>query len=714
MPISPKLQRFVDEELARSAAMAESTIELTLAQLQQPREGMLGPAARQQYNDLVTSLKAHAAAFQREFCATLRTLVLADLNGLDHPHEPAGSLAGGLELMDEARIDIDIEVSRAAQLITGSAEWELRELQTFTSTLAGLKHVDADTDPLRPLSYARALWEAACVVTNVPVQRGILLRTAAGVISGRLKMAWAAACTRLEEQGVEPGVYRTVVLTPAGSAARAPTFDVTQPGALETLRSTMPAGGASAEAGAGVRRSRSASGPNPAFDQALTRLEELLRNVLPMHGVSPTQSGTQLAEHRATLLASTPETVDKQIVELLSRLFEAVLSDPRLAPAFRAVMARLQVSALRVALVDPGMLDAHDHPVWRLMNRIALASESYVGTSDPRMAALLAYCEGLVDDIARAPVQDALLYRQSLARLDAFLGEQLREQQQRSQPAADALARTEQRDELERQLAQRLTEQMVNIRTSAAIRRFVTGAWAKVLAESMLRHGDKAEPTLGYLKAVDELLWSLRLPDHPQSRKRLIALLPGLLQRLRAGMALVVWPEAEQQAVLDELMAVHTEALRPGKGTPEAELTPQEIVQRLRDEAVHETPPSRPPFSDSLIDLSSMETVPADVLPAGPHPDDDPARRIDALAPGGRYRIFLQGRWTRVHLLWRSARGQFFLFAGIDPGRTHSVTRRALERLSEEGLVKPLDDSTLMQRAVDALVDKLTLSGEVA
>ncbi|HMC16080.1 MAG TPA: DUF1631 family protein, partial [Albitalea sp.] len=523
------------------------------------------------------------------------------------------------------------------------------------------------------------------------------------------------ACTRLEDQGIEPGIYRTVVYAPGSTSARVPTFDVTQPGALDTLRSTMPAGGGattSAAPSSGAARSRSTMGPNPAFEQALTRLEDLLRNALAGH--SPSPSGTHLSEHRASLLATTHETVDKQIVELLSRLFEAVLSDARLPSAFRTVMARLQVSALRVALVDRGMMDAHDHPVWRLMNRIASASETYIAASDPRMAALLAYCETLVDDIARAPVQDALLYRHSLGRLDAFLGEQLREQQLRAEPAAETLARAERREELERQLSQRLAEQMVNIRTSAVIRRFVTGAWAKVLAESMLRFGEKVEPTLGYLKAVDELLWSLRLPDHPQSRKRLVMLLPGLLQRLRAGMALIGLSDADQQPVLDELMGVHTEALRPGKGTPEAELTPQEIVQRLRDESVPDThSPSRPPFADSLIDLSSMETVPADVLPAGPKPADDPLKRVEGMAPGERYRIFLHGRWTRVQLLWRSARGQFFLFAGIEPGGTHSVTRRALERLAEEGLLKPLEDTSLMQRAVDGLVHKLTLSGEV-
>ena len=705
MPISPKFRRFIDDELSRAAAMAERTVDLTLAQLQQPREGMLSQTERQHYLELVASLKKRAPPFQREFSDALKTLVRSEIEGTS---ASSAENIGDLELMDEARVEIDIEVSRAAELIKGSADWELRELQTFTSTLAGQTHVSADTNPLGPLPYARALWQAACLVTSVPVQRGILLRIAAGVMSGELKKAWAAACTRLEEQGIEPGIYRTVVI-PSGAAPRAPTFDVTRPGALESLLSTMPAGGgARSQSGATADRSRASHVRNPAFEQALMRLEDLMRRAATGPIGAP-RMPPQLGEHRASLLASTSETVDRQIVDLLSRLFEAVLSDRRLPAPFRTVMARLQVSALRVALVDPGLLEAHDHPVWLLMNRIASAGETYSNDTDPRLTALVAWCDTLVDDMARAPTQDAQLYRQSLARLNAFLSEQLHEQQLHAQPAIDALTRAERREDLERHLSQRLTEQMVPIRTSAAIRRFVTGAWAKVLAETMLRHGEKVEPTVGYLKAVDELLWSLRLPDHPQSRKRLLALLPSLLQRIRDGMALIGLPEAERRAVLDELLAVHTEALRPGKGGEEPELTPQQIVQQLRDEALP-TASTRPPFSESLIDLSSMETVPAEAMSGSGSMDDDPARRIDAMAPGDRYQLFLHGRWTRVQLLWRSVGGRFFLFAGVDPKRSHSVTRRALERLSEEGLMKPLDDVSLVQRAVDSLMRKLTLT----
>ena len=155
-------------------------------------------------------------------------------------------------------------------------------------------------------------------------------------------------------------------------------------------------------------------------------------------------------------------------------------------------------------------------------------------------------------------------------------------------------------------------------------------------------------------------------------------------------------------------MTVHTEALRPGARGP-TELTPEQIVQRMRDEVMPEVPAAQP-FSDSLIDLVSMQTVPAELL----HNDasaraDDPARRVDALRVGDFERLFVQGRWQRVQLLWHSEQGLFFLFAGETAGRTHSITRRALERLAGAGLIQPLQARPLVQRAIDALSRELAL-----
>ncbi len=721
MLIAPLLQRFVEDELARAPALVERTLAGTLQLLRDSNDNTLHASERGLHFALVEALQRGAAVYQSGFVESLRRLVHDALS--EHGWAPgaAGGL-GTLELMDESRVEIDIEISRAMQLIDTTAEWELRELQTFTSTLLGQTHVSADSNPLRPLLYATALWDAACLVVPTPVHRATLLRVSAGVTAGLLKTAWAAASTRLESQGVVPSIYRTVLLAPGDVPERTKPFaGVPQPGAMAALLASMPTGWAGERAGAGgAPLSSGRTAPATAgslgaeFEQALARLDELLCHLPEPPEAASQDAAAALAKrlnmHRAALVASASATTDRQIIELMSRVFDALVSDPLLRPAYRNLLVRLQVSALRVALRDPQLLGLNDHAVWGLIDRIGQASALLPQPGDPRGLALLACCEGLVEELARANEPDTALYRSAQGRLELFLTGQLQAQLRAAQPALEALQRAERRDTLEQTLSKRLVDQMVPLRTSPTVRRFVTGAWAKVLAEAMLRHGEQAEPTRGYIKLVDELLWSVQLPDHPQSRQRLLTLLPTLLQRLRAGMALIRLPAAEQQLVLDELMAIHTEALRPGTRGGAATLTPEEIVQRMRDEVLPPTT-GHGAFSDSVIDLSSMQTVPADMLPSQAKLEaGELGNRVETLRAADTLRLFLRGRWTRVQLLWRSDRSLYFLFADELPGRTHSVTRRALERLGSAGLVQPLEDKVLVQRATDSLLRELSLN----
>ena len=322
---------------------------------------------------------------------------------------------------------------------------------------------------------------------------------------------------------------------------------------------------------------------------------------------------SRIEQHRAALVASASEPVDRQIIELVTRLFESLLGDSQLPGPFRTILARMQTAVLRLTLADKTALDTYDHPAWRLLDRIGEISVGYSRIEDPRLSAFLAFASAVAEEMAGAGVPDAALFRRGLNRIDVFLSEQLQAQLRTAQPSIDALQLAERREILQQHLAQRLTDQMVSVRATPTIRRFVTGTWARVIAEDMLRHGEQSEAAIDDFKTVDDLLWSLQIPDHPQSRQRLLQLLPGLLQRLRTGMELIGLAAADQHGALDELMTIHTEALRPGSRGAGA-LTPEEIVQKMRDEVVPESAAVRG-FSDSVIDLSSMETVPAEHLP---------------------------------------------------------------------------------------------------
>ncbi|MEO8081938.1 MAG: DUF1631 family protein [Caldimonas sp.] len=727
MPIDPLYQRFVDDELALAPALVERVLAGTQQLLGESHDGSMSASERTHHADLFEELQRGAQTFAKTFLESLRRQVAEDLAGGERDAgSDVGTGLGGLELMDETRVEVDIEISRALQIIDSTAEWELRELQTFTSTLTGREHVSSESNPFRPLVYATALWDAACAIASSQIQRAIVLRTSAGVAAGLLKNAWAAASTRLESQGVQPGAYRTVVLPSGASFSRLAHSEPSRVGALSALLSSMPgtqAGspgrrdGAGEGEGGGAVRSDGAARRNPELEQALLRLDELLRHApseASLTGSAKPRS-VRIEQHRAALVASATESLDRQVIELVTRLFESLLSDSQLPAPTRPILSRMQIAILRLALAEPSILDAYDHPTWRLLNRIGETSLGYSRIEDPRLAGFLSFAGAVAEEMAGATTPDTSLFRRGLNRIDIFSSEQLQAQLRGAQAAIEALQLAERRELLQQHLGQRLTDQMVPVRTTPAIRRFVTGTWAKVIAEDMIRHGEQSEATMADVKTVDDLLWSLKIPDHPQSRHRLLSLLPGLLQRLRSGMELVAVPAQEQQAVLDDLMTIHTEALRPGPRGGAASggtLTPEEIVQRMRDEILPEAPSVRS-FSDSVIDLSSMETVPAEVMPSSGsgEPEDDPAKRVEAMRAGNRHRIFLHGKWKRVQMLWRSDRGLFFLFAGDSPTRTHSITHRALERLSSAGLVQPIESKALVQRAVDRMMRELSPRG---
>jgi len=719
MSIAPLYQRFVDDELALAPALIERVIAGSLQLLGPSRDAAAIGSDLVHHAEIVTALQRSSALYQQSFIASLRRQVAAEIEEQrGAPSRDPRASADALELMDESRVEVDIEISRAMQLIDSTAEWELRELQTFTSTLIGIEHVTAESNPFRPLVYATALWDAACAVVPTQVQRAILLRTSAGVAAGLLKNAWASAATRLEAQGVEPGVYRTVVLPSASAAFGRPAAEAPRQGPLSALLGSMPQT-AVPEANAGPRRAAQPSRPgalapmrqdgasrrNPELEKALLRLDQLLRQPAFESSRPDRQAGSAIEQQRAALLASASEPLERQTIELVTRMFESLLADSQLQGALQPVIARMQLATLRLCLADQAALESYEHPVWRLLDRMGSTSQGYSRAEDPRLSSFVAFAAAVAEEMAGATLADSALFRRGLNRIEAFLAEQLQEQVRAAHRAIAALQLAERREVLQQLLSQRLAEQMTQVRTSPAIRRFVTGTWARVITEAMLRHGEQSEQTLDTMKTADDLLWSLHIPDHPQSRQRLMALIPRLLQRLRAGVDSIALPRSEQDAAFNELMTIHTEALRPGarsSGASGGAASPEDIVQRMRDEVIADPPLARS-FADSVIDLSSMETVPAEHLPSSSG-NEDPSRRIDALRVGDRQRMFLHGRWNRVQLLWRSDRGLFFLFAGESRSQTHSITGRALERLASAGLVQPVESKPLVQRAVDRMM----------
>lgn len=354
----PTLQDFIDDELLRAPLALNPVIDAVQARwrLRSPgfgREDLQADRVLQVHRDDVVARALRA----------LRQAALADAQRIG---ERAGSTPLSplparreLSLIGEDDVAADIEVARCIETIKQHAETELRELLTYTSALADDLNVSRDTNPFRPELYVRALWDG---VSALPLSRraqAAFLREAAQPLAQQLRTAYAAAVSRLEDQGVVPATYRTIVHpTGTGWGGNLPRYQ--PPAHLALLRDHMPATPDATRTASAMAAAAAA----PAF---------------------------------AWSTPSAPVSADPRLVEMLNRLFDTMQNDNGLSPDVVALLLRLQPTLTKVALVDPGLIEDYDHPAWRFMDHLAYQMALCAPAERLR---LLTLCRNLVDHLA--------------------------------------------------------------------------------------------------------------------------------------------------------------------------------------------------------------------------------------------------------------------------------------------------------------------------
>ncbi|MCM5680820.1 DUF1631 domain-containing protein [Schlegelella sp. S2-27] len=662
MPTSSLFQAHVDQAVADAGPLSAQIVNRTTEQLRSSGLSLAVARDRQEFFSLMEALQR-----QHDMLVQALTQAMAE-RILEAARESTPTLVprhqtlslDALTLVDEHQAEEDIEVSRTITLIEATAEWELSEVQAYTAALRGEATIRKEANPVRPEVYARALSQAARAIALSQPSRMLLLRTASKLLADSLKTQYAALCRKLSQQGIQPLAFRAVT-TPTAPAVR---VDITRPGALHGL----------------LDKVRLAPAGSPA---------------LPGSGQPA---------------AAAPAAMERaQVEELLSRLFGQILADPRLLTPVKDVLGQLQPSVLRVALRDPALLQQHDHPTWQLLNRVASHCAGYSNPSDERLTDFLRFLQDLIARVTSAPHADAQLYRDALQEVNDYLDARSREALERSRQAMEALQRAEHKERLRSVLRQQV-RQMQGRPLSEPLRDFLFGPWVDAMTESLMRHGENSRETAELLRTVDDLLWSVQPMPAPADRERLRAMLPDLLARVHGGLDLIAWPKPQREVLFTELMARHAESLRPppGAATPaeraEHELTAEELVQRMREES------SLLPFdTDEPADRGTLPTVPVGLMTDSDTQAGREAREawMSRLVPGTWFHLFVQGVWTNAQLMWASDNGQLFMFSSQHAGQSHSLTRRAVERLLGEGLITLLEDRSLVQRAVDSMMQDL-------
>lgn len=404
--VSAALQRFVEDELLRAPLVMETTAKSIFESLQRLPPGVSG-GERQVVGELLMRLGSHRSRVVDAYVASLRQQVQAELAG--QAPEPIPSAAPGkpkpaeplslslepapsLSLVGDDEVSVDVGISSVIESIRAVAEHELREMLAYTSALVGDMHVTADHNPFRAETQARALWAAA---QALPLSKGhqmAFIRYAATPFAQALRSAYSAACGRLEEHGIEPAAYRTLIMPPGPRSTRA------MPGSTLTVDSL-------------------AFAADPA--------------TLPLR-MAPTASAPPGAER-----------LSPSLIDAIGRVFGAILADRRLPQELHALVSRMQALAVQAAALDPALLDHPDHGLWRFMDLFVHLGVLDEGPDGEARRSLIRFAERLVEQVAGETRHTSQLYLWAVERLEYHATRRLSERVTRVEGQIAELTRLE-------------------------------------------------------------------------------------------------------------------------------------------------------------------------------------------------------------------------------------------------------------------------------
>jgi len=304
----------------------------------------------------------------------------------------------------------------------------------------------------------------------------------------------------------------------------------------------------------------------------------------PSSGLTGLMASNLIRAHRVELQQASRGKLDHLVIEVVSSLFDQILSDARVPPEMARQIARLQLPVLRAALVDGSFFSSRRHPVRRFINRIASLACAFDSFDGGPAKELLERVTGLVKEIVDGDFDQLDLYDAKLLELERFVAEQTHAEVRQSAAAATLRGK-----ELEWRVQQRFSQQLRAVLEPLALpaflREFLAGVWGQAIVMASRRDGNEAAYPGRLRRAGADLVRSIQPKRSIDDRKRFVAGLPALMAELTQGMKFVDWPQAAQDEFFGQLVAQHAGSL---KGPARSELDHNMMVRHL--EAAFRTP----------------------------------------------------------------------------------------------------------------------------
>ena len=323
--------------------------------------------------------------------------------------------------------------------------------------------------------------------------------------------------------------------------------------------------------------------------------------------------------------------VDDDVINLVSMMFDFILDDRNLAAPMKALIGRLQIPMVKVAIADKTFFSKGGHPARRLLNEMAMAALGWQESADinangeQRKDSLYSKMESTVQSILSDFESDISIFNNLLTDFRAFLEKDKRRAQileQRTIDAEDGKAKSERARMQVDSVLNRLT---FGHDLPAPAQKLLRDAWGNVLFITSLKQGVESAEWQAAIRTAQQLVWSLTAPMTKENRTGLLKLVPELLQKLRVGLEGISYSPFETTQLFKQLETFHLARLRavPKMPEPIVEVDASKVRVKLADIKVPEVkaaniviadlPTGTPVSEATAVVLEKLESVDAGI-----------------------------------------------------------------------------------------------------
>lgn len=633
------------------------------------------------------------------------------------------------------------ELEESVALETMIAKVMGTEVQPLTLLSTRLGHllqrkISNDENPLGPKSLATAFLES-CTILGFEIQiKLIILKLFEKAVLDNIHALYHASNELLIKEGVLPDLSSQTTERKRPSVtqrhATSHTADADQHSFGVTQASHTHIAFDELQALLGHLKLSQASTPAPS-DAVPISTQDLMRLLshLQQHNNEQHVSSQIVRKQLDSILQRASQQskrtrvvgeIDNDIINLVSMLFDFILDDRSIPSALKAMIGRMQIPLLKLAVLDKSFFDNTNHPARRLLNEIGSAALGWSDQDTKHQDSLSQKIESIVQRLQHDFSEDPSIFNELLTDFASFMRTERRRSELLEQRVRDAEEGRARSESARAQVEEALNERLMGKTLAETVVQILQDSWSKVMLLNHLKYGEQSNQWKSSLAVMDQLIWSVSPHTELDTARKLRLLIPKLLEKLHEGFNQAALDPFATSLLFTKLEVLHVQAMQRANALLEPAQPAAETVKATPAQSTpSDTPTEPPPTAESTEPAQeepAMVEVKAKIALTEPAADAVPEVEVDENHPALALVDKLNaGSW--FELTQADEQNTRCKLAAIikSTGRYIFVNRRGLKVLEKsraelalafaDGTLTLLDDAQLFDRALESVIGDL-------